>query len=703
MLQVLARKNKELAITLNEFKEKSAQTRLTKSSEKDDPDFVMPSSPETSSSESEEELKIPSIIIHENVVIRPMNAPISHSNNNSNNSVIALVTEIVENVIDAAIEQSENREANLYTKTGQLRKRRRFSTSLESRKKQKLEDKKNKHFLKDPCGDQCRKCCNKKFSEEQRANIHLNFWQLTDLEQKTFVLNMTEKKNAKRKVSLNSRRSLSFSYRLKDDSGKIEEVCKIFFLATLGYLPNNDRIIRSAFSSAALQLKAEKSRRGCTSSSKKIDRAIIRQHIESFNPTISHYRREHAPNRRYLPSDVSIVMMYNDFKAKHPAINFSYYLYRDVVSKMNISFATLGHEECFTCAAFKNHESSTNHDSKNLQNNCAECCSWNKHIGMANSARQQYQIDAEADNPNILACSADLQKVRYYIYFIYFTASFRFKVIMLPRCEMFKEVIFVPRIIAFNESIVPIGRRHKKFPTAVIWHEALSGRSKEDIISAFYAFFLDNRDAENVILWLDNCAAQNKNWAFFSFCVYLVNSSDVALKSLTLKYFEPGHTFMSADSFHHQVEKSLKQMKKVYDFEDYKHAVQKANSAKVNVLEMKINNFFNWEDKSSQYKLSRINPRPYLSDMVEVNFENGKHTLSYKCKFDEQEATVLNFLVAKHQKNGLEKPKCKTVYRGISQNRKDTLINRLQGIIPINRMNFWKNLPVSENPEKEDE
>lgn len=167
-------------------------------------------------------------------------------------------------------------------------------------------------------------------------------------------------------------------------------------------------------------MKAEKSQRGSASSSKKIDRAIIREHIESFNPSISHYRREHAPNRRYLPSDVTIVMMYNDFKAKHPTINFSYYLYRDVVSKMNISFAALGHEECFSCAVFKNHESSTNHDSKNLENDCADCKSWNKHIEMAKSARQQYQIDAEADNPNILACSADLQKVRY-IYFIFFS------------------------------------------------------------------------------------------------------------------------------------------------------------------------------------------------------------------------------------------------------------------------------------------
>lgn len=65
---------------------------------------------------------------------------------------------------------------------------------------------------------------------------------------------------------------------------------------------------------------------------------------------------------------------------------------------------------------------------------------------------------------------------------------------MLPRCEMFKEVIFVPRLIAFNLSFVSVGKHKKTNPTAVIWHEAISGRMKEDMISAYYAFFLQQRD-----------------------------------------------------------------------------------------------------------------------------------------------------------------------------------------------------------------
>lgn len=99
-------------------------------------------------------------------------------------------------------------------------------------------------------------------------------------------------------------------------------------------------------------------------------------------------------------------------------------------------------------------------------------------------------------------------------------------------------------------------------PYAFIWHEAVSGRSKYDIISTFYRFILNLRDVESVTIWLDNCAAQNKNWALFSFFIYIINSDLVSLQTLNIKYFQSGHTFMSSDSFHHQVELSLKRKKK---------------------------------------------------------------------------------------------------------------------------------------------
>lgn len=231
---------------------------------------------------------------------------------------------------------------------------------------------------------------------------------------------------------------------------------------------------------------------------------------------------------------------------------------------------------------------------------------------------------------------------------------------------------------------------------AVIWHEGVSGRKKEDLISTFYAFFLHNRDLRNVTIWLDNCAAQNKNWALFCFFIYVVNCAEIELDNLEIKYFEPGHTFMSADSFHHQVELSLKKKAKVFDFDDFKCAVQNANSGKTDIKEMEIQHFSDWNDFSSKYKLQKMTPRAYLQDMVYLQFRKGENVLHYKNKFSD-DFIKLNFLTANYYKNGISKPPCRTKCRGISLERKVNLISKLRAIIPTNRLKFWEEIAVSEN------
>lgn len=204
---------------------------------------------------------------------------------------------------------------------------------------------------------------------------------------------------------------------------------------------------------------------------------------------------------------------------------------------------------------------------------------------------------------------------------------------MLPRLETFKEMIFTQRIVVYNESFVPLGKKPKSYPWAILWHEAIAGRSKDDLISTFYAFFLANRDTKHITVWLDNCSSQNKNWSLFSFFIYIVNSSDVGIEDLTIKFFEPGHTFMAADSFHHQVELSLKRNPKVYDYDDFCNNVQQANSGKVNVIKMQLSQFFNFTDYTSKYKLQKLTDRIYLNNMICLYFKRGNFFFSYKTEF----------------------------------------------------------------------
>ena len=98
-----------------------------------------------------------------------------------------------------------------------------------------------------------------------------------------------------------------------------------------------------------------------------------------------------------------------------------------------------------------------------------------------------------------------------------------------------------------------------------------------------------NRDTKNFIFWSGNCSTQNKNWYLYTALLNEVNSDSEGgyASSATLKYFEPGHTFMSADNFH-QVAQLMHQKKNVEDFQGFVDVVSSCGQS----LGMKCNNFF---------------------------------------------------------------------------------------------------------------
>ena len=147
-------------------------------------------------------------------------------------------------------------------------------------------------------------------------------------------------------------------------------------------------------------------------------------------------------------------------------------MYRLVFKSLNISIVKLGTEECELCEEFKLH--STVHKEDYLGQDCEVCSRWSLHKSRATAARIEYRKDAESECPQThVMFSADLEKV-----------------IMLPRIESFKTALFTTRITACNETFAPVGTKQGLSTVAVLWHEGVSGRKKEDIISSFYAFFV---------------------------------------------------------------------------------------------------------------------------------------------------------------------------------------------------------------------
>ncbi|KAG5890742.1 hypothetical protein JTB14_013089 [Gonioctena quinquepunctata] len=95
-----------------------------------------------------------------------------------------------------------------------------------------------KYKVKPPCPRTCKRRCPLQFSEERRMEINREYRSLSRQEKKIFVENHTTKEECKsrRPASLNIRnRNVTFNYFLVNDEGFESQVCKTFFMTTLGY------------------------------------------------------------------------------------------------------------------------------------------------------------------------------------------------------------------------------------------------------------------------------------------------------------------------------------------------------------------------------------------------------------------------------------------------------------------------------------
>ena len=110
---------------------------------------------------------------------------------------------------------------------------------------------------------------------------------------------------------------------------------------------------------------------------------------------------------------------------------------------MNITIAKLGNEQCEMCELYENHKK---------QYQCELVCDireYLQHKKKYRAARNEYpkdRGDKNADHVGTFArdhlrVSADLQKV-----------------ILLPRMGEFKEGIFTPRLVVFNETIATLSK-----------------------------------------------------------------------------------------------------------------------------------------------------------------------------------------------------------------------------------------------------
>ncbi|XP_030757813.1 uncharacterized protein LOC115883597 [Sitophilus oryzae] len=401
---------------------------------------------------------------------------------------------------------------------------------------------------------------------------------------------------------------------------------------------------------------------------------LVKEHINSYHPQPSHYNLSHAPNRRYLTADLSIHSMYLDYNSKNIDNKVTYETYRKIFNKENIGFSVPTQDECGSCSKFKQHshdenattfengvvesvkspedmENSTQLNSKT--SDCQICMEYQKHQKRYRVASEKYMGGVDQSiNSTTERYAVDMQKV-----------------IIIPKMTI-KNSYFVSRLVIFHETFANLKKGGENM--CILWHEAIMGRNSPDVTSAYYNMIkrLQNK-TKHVIFWADNCTSQNKNWVLFTSCVTFVNEP-WGPETITFKYFEPGHSFMKADSVHGQIGKKWKKAAEILDFEDLENLIRSSNK-KNHVISLRYEDFRKFTNGCQGRKKDSCSV-PKLQEIKQVQFKKGSKRLFFKKELEQEEYSEVSFLKPRFK---VQLPEAVSCSRGINTEKKEKILKDL--------------------------
>lgn len=290
-------------------------------------------------------------------------------------------------------------------------------------------------------------------------------------------------------------------------------------------------------------------------------------------------------NRRYLPigcTFADIHSRFNTMKASKKEKKGSWAYFHAILKTMNLSKATPSQDDCTKCTEHniahpktsvlpndtENNSENTPNETINNPHDCASCscksCSdfvQHRVINKAVSRNHLHEIQDICKNSDGKRAifTVDMQKV-----------------ILMPKLST-KDYFFSRKLVLFNETFAAPGINQPSY--CLLWHEGESGRNAFNI-ATMYVLFLKKycQNCEEVTFFVDNCNAQNKNKTLYSALLPYVNNVDnTTIKIIKIEYFEPGHSYMTADSIHAAITKKINKSPNLYDFDDFSRLISESH------------------------------------------------------------------------------------------------------------------------------
>ena len=141
---------------------------------------------------------------------------------------------------------------------------------------------------------------------------------------------------------------------------------------------------------------------------------------------------------------------------------------------------------------------------------------------------------------------------------------------------------------------------------------------------------------------------------------------------------------MSADSFHHLVEKRIRSKGKLLDFNDFVDCVNDCGIS----IEMKGEDFFYFESKKGSSK--KISP-PLLNQVREVQFQKGSSKMYWKESFYAETYNESEFLKKKNRRDLTSSAQQKGA-KGIDAAKKESILKKLLPLMSKEKGKFWREL-----------
>lgn len=244
-----------------------------------------------------------------------------------------------------------------------------------------------------------------------------------------------------------------------------------------------------------------------------------------------------------------------------------------------------------------------------------------------------------------------------------------------------------------HETFAPL--HAKDTNKCLLWHEGIAGRSASEVSSTYFKIITsESSDVSTFIFWADNCSAQNKNWTLYSALVMFVNS-EWGPEKIIIKYFEPGHSFMKADSVHGNIGKEWSRRTDILNMDDVVNVIVKADKHN-EVVHMTVTDFVMFKDGTRKRNKNDSGQQivPLLGNIRICEFRKGSRMLYYKESFDDVTFNESTFLKQNFQ---FKLPEREAAPKGVNSEKKNKILTSLLPHMPARKRFFWHDLSSSDN------